>query len=59
MQCTKNQKHNLLEFLNRTQLNGQEAITLVNLLYAVGSAKEIEEKNEDGDLNDKPHKLKK
>jgi len=47
---TKNQKHNLLEFLNRTQLQGMEAVTLVNLQYAIANADEIEEVGEDGSL---------
>lgn len=51
MQLTKSQKHNLLEFLNRTQLVGKEAITLVNLLHSIASAKEIEDKQDlDGEL---------
>lgn len=50
MKMTKNQKINLLEFLNRTQLAGKEAVTLVNLLHAVASAEEIDEKGEDGQL---------
>lgn len=41
MEMTKNQKKNLLEFLNRTQLVGKEAITLVNLMYAIANSGEI------------------
>lgn len=40
MKMTPEQKHNLLEFLNRTQLVGKEAVTLVNLQYAIANAEE-------------------
>ena len=54
MKMTKNQKINLLEFLNRTHLTGKEAVTLVNLLYAVAGAEEIsDEQDHDGALNEK------
>ncbi len=53
MKMTKNQKHNLIEFLNRTTLQGKEAVTLVNLLYEIARAEEIEEKGEDGILTKK------
>lgn len=53
MKMTNSQKHNLLEFLNRTHLSGKEAITLVNLMYAVGSAEIIEDTTDkDGELTD-------
>lgn len=41
MEITKKQKNNLLEFLNRTQLVGKEAITLINLMNDVANAKEV------------------
>lgn len=54
MKMTQEQKHNLLEFLNRTQLVGKEAITLVNLLHAVaGAGEEKDENSIDGKLNEK------
>jgi len=60
MQMTKNQKNNLLEFLNRTSLVGKEAVTLVNLQYSVANAKEVSEEDEmDSELNKKnPNKEK-
>ena len=49
---TPQQKHNLLEFLNRTQLQGKEAITFVNLQYAIASAEEVPDETAiDGELN--------
>ena len=40
MKMTKQQKVNLLEFLNRTQLIGKEAVTLINLMGAIAEAEE-------------------
>lgn len=43
MKMTQQQKHNLLEFLKRTDIKGFEAETFINLLLAINNS-EIEEK---------------